>query len=157
MLHITHCQTTAYHPESNGIVKRLQCHLKDAICARTAAATWVLLGLRAQPREDTGLSLAEAVFGAPTVLLNEFLKGDEIPVDTISKIFLSLWSSCFSLAQAQFESPAAQRAPHRSPHLGLAQRNGSPFHPLYNGPTPSSAGDPAPSPSRSGSERRSSP
>jgi hypothetical protein len=31
---------------------------------------WVLLGLRAQPREDTGLSPAEAVFGAPIVLPN---------------------------------------------------------------------------------------
>jgi hypothetical protein len=48
---------------------------------------WVLLGLRAQPREDTGLSPAEAVFGAPIVLPNEFLKGDEIPVNTIQKFF----------------------------------------------------------------------
>jgi hypothetical protein len=41
-------------------------------------ATWseellfVLLGLRAQPREDTGLAPAEAVFGAQIVLPNEF-------------------------------------------------------------------------------------
>jgi hypothetical protein len=41
---------------------------------------WVLLvlGLHAQLREDTGLSPAEAVFGALIVLPNEFLKGDEI-------------------------------------------------------------------------------
>ncbi len=68
MLHISHKQTTAYHPELNGAVVRLHRHLKDALCARAAAATWseelpfVLLGLRAQPREDTGLSPAEAVF-----------------------------------------------------------------------------------------------
>ncbi len=43
---------------------------------RNAAATWskelpfVLLRLRAQPREDTGLSPAEAVFGAQIVFLN---------------------------------------------------------------------------------------
>jgi transposase InsO family protein len=49
MLNISHKQTTAYHPESNGAVKRLHCRL---------------LGLRAQLREDTGLSPAEAVFGA---------------------------------------------------------------------------------------------
>jgi hypothetical protein len=76
MLNISHRQTTAYHSESNGAVVRLHCCLKDALCARAAAATWskelpfVLLGLQAQLREDTGLSPAEAVFGAPTVLPN---------------------------------------------------------------------------------------
>jgi hypothetical protein len=47
----------------------------------------VLLGLRAQPREDTGLSLAEAVFGAQIVLPNKFLQNDELSVDTIDKKF----------------------------------------------------------------------
>jgi hypothetical protein len=94
MLNITHRQTTTYHPEANCAVERLHCCHKDALRARTAAATWakellwVLLGLRAQPREDTGLSLAEAVFGTPIVLPNEFLHGEEISVDNISKVFL---------------------------------------------------------------------
>jgi hypothetical protein len=97
MLHITHRQTTAYHPESNGAVERLHRRLKDALRARTTAATWaeeipwVLLGLRAQPREDTGLSPAEAVIVALIVLPNEFLNRDEIPVSTISKKIFSLW------------------------------------------------------------------
>jgi hypothetical protein len=34
-------------------------------------------------REDTGLSLAEAVFGAQIVLPNEFLQNYELSVDTI--------------------------------------------------------------------------
>jgi transposase InsO family protein len=61
MLNISHKQTTAHHPESNGAVERLHRHLKDALRVRHCA-TWseelpfVLLGLRAQPREDTGLS-----------------------------------------------------------------------------------------------------
>ncbi len=52
MLNIPHKQTTAYHPESNGAVQRLHHHLKDALCARAAAATcskelpFVLLGLQ---------------------------------------------------------------------------------------------------------------
>jgi hypothetical protein len=38
---------------------------------------------------------AEVVFGAPIDLPNEFLKGDEIPIDTISKLFLkSLVEKC---------------------------------------------------------------
>ena len=78
MLNIRHRQTTAYHPEANGVVERLHRRLKDALKARAAAANWseeihwVLLGLRAQPREDNGLSPAESVFGCPLVLPNEF-------------------------------------------------------------------------------------
>jgi transposase InsO family protein len=84
MLNISHRQTAAYHPKLNGAVERLHRRLKDALRAHAAAATWseelpfVLLGLRAQPREDTGLSPAEAVFGAPIMLPNEFLQGEEI-------------------------------------------------------------------------------
>jgi hypothetical protein len=76
VLHITHRQTTGYHPELIDAVERLQCCLKDVLRARSAAATWaedvpwVLLGLHAQPKEDTGLSLALAVFGALIVLPN---------------------------------------------------------------------------------------
>jgi hypothetical protein len=74
MLNISNWLTTAYHPEWNGAVERLHRHLKDALRARAAVATWseelpfVLLGLRAQLREDTGLSPADAVFGSPIVL-----------------------------------------------------------------------------------------
>jgi transposase InsO family protein len=95
MLNITHGQTTAYHPEANGAVKRLHRRLKDALHARVAAATWakklpwVLLGLRAQPREDTALSSAEAVFGTPIVLPNKFFHREELSVDKISKKFLN--------------------------------------------------------------------
>jgi hypothetical protein len=91
MLHISHRQTTAYTTLSRTV------RLKDCTAAsRTPfahAATWseklpfVLLGLRAQPREDTGLSLAEAVFGALIVLPNEFLQNEEMPVNAIIKIF----------------------------------------------------------------------
>jgi transposase InsO family protein len=55
MLNISHKQTTAYHPESNGAVERLHRRLKDTLRARATAATWseelpfVLLELRAQP------------------------------------------------------------------------------------------------------------
>jgi hypothetical protein len=64
---------------SNGAVERFHCCLEHALFARTAMATWaeeipwILLGLHAKLREDTGLSPAEAVFGAPIVWLNEFL------------------------------------------------------------------------------------
>jgi hypothetical protein len=89
MLGISHLQTTAYHPESIGAVQRLHCHLKNVLCSSAAVATWseelpfVLLGLRAQLREDAGLSPAEAVFGAPIVLPYKFLQSEEISVNSI--------------------------------------------------------------------------
>jgi hypothetical protein len=56
MLNISHKQTTAYHPESNGAVERLRHRLKDTLRARAATATsseglpFVLLRLGAQSR-----------------------------------------------------------------------------------------------------------
>ncbi len=79
-LSIVHHQTTAYHPEANGVVERLHHCLKDALRAPAAAATcaneipWVLFSLHLQPREDIGLSPAEAVFGAPLFCLTTFCR-----------------------------------------------------------------------------------
>jgi hypothetical protein len=93
LLNISPKQSTAYHPELNSAVERLHHCLKDALCARTTAATWseklpfVLLGLQGQLREDIGLSPAEAVFGAQIVLPNEFLQNNELSVHSIIKIF----------------------------------------------------------------------
>jgi hypothetical protein len=130
MLNISHRTTTAYYPESNGTVERLHHRLKDALHACAAAATWseellfMLLGFRAQPREDTGLFPAEAVFGAPIVLPNEFLQTEEISFDSIitfSKTLdapdssLVLASSCPgswqpSSSQSQNRFPTRQRS-----------------------------------------------
>jgi transposase InsO family protein len=75
-LSISHIMTTAYHPQSNGMVERFHRHLKEALRARLAAATtdwefhlpWVLLGIRAAPKDDSNVSAAEAVFGQPLML-----------------------------------------------------------------------------------------
>jgi hypothetical protein len=40
MLNISHKRTTAYHPESNSAIERLQRLLKDALCACATTATW---------------------------------------------------------------------------------------------------------------------
>ncbi len=52
LLSVTHVQTTAYHPQANGLVERLHRRLKDALRARSATADWyshlpwVMLGIR---------------------------------------------------------------------------------------------------------------
>jgi hypothetical protein len=56
------------------MVERFHRQLKDALRARLvnqdwlSQLPWVLLGLRAAPKEDCGLSSAEMVFGEPLVL-----------------------------------------------------------------------------------------
>jgi transposase InsO family protein len=70
-LGIKHVLTTAYHPQSNGMVERVHRQLKDALRARGAGPAWhshlpwVLLGLRAAPKEDSAVSSAELVTGTP--------------------------------------------------------------------------------------------
>jgi transposase InsO family protein len=144
MLNISHKQT-AYHPELNGAVERLHHHLKDAVRACAAAVTWskelpfVLLGLRAQLREDTGLSPAEAVFGAQIVLPNEFLQNDEFSVDAIVKNFSkTLHVSAPSLPRHNSSTDLPSELPAKllsAPFIwvhwgGLVP----PLQPLYNSP-----------------------
>ncbi len=58
-LGITHHTTTAYHPASNGMVERAHRQVKEALRARAAQndwpahLSWVLLGLRTAPKEDS--------------------------------------------------------------------------------------------------------
>jgi hypothetical protein len=79
LLSIKHTQTTAYHPQSNGLVERFHRRLKDALRARAAGADWynhvpwVLLGMRTACSEDADFSPAEAVFGSQLILPGQFL------------------------------------------------------------------------------------
>ena len=63
--------TTGYHPQSNGMVERFHCQLKNSLRARGAGADWpahlpwVLLGLQAATKKDSGISSAEMFNGVP--------------------------------------------------------------------------------------------
>ena len=70
ILGIQHIQTSAYHPQHNGKVERMHRSLKDAIRSRLNGRKmwlnelpWALLGLRACPNGDTGISPAQMVMG----------------------------------------------------------------------------------------------
>jgi hypothetical protein len=73
-LGIQHIKTTAYHPQSNGMVERLHRQVKEALRARRCGSgwlehlPWVLLGIRSAPKEECGISAAEAVFGIPLTI-----------------------------------------------------------------------------------------
>ena len=83
-----HVTTTAYHPQANGMVERVHGQLKNALRARGAETDWplhlpwALMGLRAAPKEVSGVSSAEAVFGQQMVLPGTLLNVPEAsPVD----------------------------------------------------------------------------
>ncbi len=83
-LGIQHLLTSAYHPQSNGLVERFHRQLKDALRARLAGVQWVehlpwvLLGLRAAPKEDSNISSAEMVYGLPLTLPGEMCQSPEV-------------------------------------------------------------------------------
>jgi transposase InsO family protein len=84
-LGIKHAMTTAFHPQSNGAVERFHRRLKDSLRARLAGVEWpqhlpwVMLGLRAAPREDSGVSAAELVYGSPLALPGVLISAPEPP------------------------------------------------------------------------------
>jgi hypothetical protein len=89
LLGVEHITTTAYHPQSNGMVEWAHRQLKDALRAQMAASDWplhlpwVLPGLRAAPKEDSGVFSAELLYGTALALPGQFLAAEELPVARI--------------------------------------------------------------------------
>jgi hypothetical protein len=85
LLGIQHHPTSAYHPQANGMVERFHRQLKNSLRARLCGSNWVdhlpwvLLGLRAAPKEDSGVSSAEMLYGSPLSLPGQFLTSAEPP------------------------------------------------------------------------------
>ena len=73
-------QTTAYHPQANGMIERLHCQPKNSLKARTDDPYWmghlpmVLLGIRTAWREDPDCSPAELVYGSSLRIPDEFVE-----------------------------------------------------------------------------------
>ena len=135
--------TIAYHPQANGMVEHSHRQLKNALRARLAASDWpdhlpwVLLGLRSAPKEDSGVSSAELVFGQPLSLPGQFVDAAEPPAAAF------LQEMRVSVVPPPVTRPLtyAQVVSKPSPGLATAEfvyvrRGGSgpPLAPLYSGP-----------------------
>ena len=77
------------------MVERAHRQLKDALRAHEAGAdwpdhlAWVLLGLRAAPKESSELSSAQLVFGQPLILPGELKDVHEAPPDLFNSLLQS--------------------------------------------------------------------
>ena len=69
------------------MVERFHRQLKNSLRARLASSDWfehlpwVLLGLRTSPREDSGTSTSEAVYGSLLTLPGQFLEVQDPPTN----------------------------------------------------------------------------
>ena len=86
-----HSETTpAYHPEANGMVERWHRTLKNTIsCDQYIDKNWasrlliILLGLRAQPHLDSGLSPHQQAFGMELTLPADLASKEAQELDSV--------------------------------------------------------------------------
>ena len=91
--------TTAFHPQSNGMVERFHRCLKASLRARLSGSRWandlplVLLGLRSAPRDVDGVSTAERLYGTTLCFPSQFLDVPNFPSESTLKHFRSVVDS----------------------------------------------------------------
>jgi hypothetical protein len=144
LLSIKHTQTTAYHPQSNGLVERFHRRLKDALRARAAGADWylhvpwVLLGMRTSCSEEADFSPAEAVFGSQLVLPGQFLSTPEPPSPTFLQDFQGVLAGRPPPPTSHHTTPSPTTLPEDLllSRFVLVRRDAAqpPLGPLYDGP-----------------------
>lgn len=141
-LGISHNMTTAYHPQSNGMIERAHRQLKNSLRSRMATGDWsdhlpwVLMGLRAAPKEDCGLSSAELLLGSPMTLPGEILSSPDSPPSFFIEQLRSGQPPPPTRPLAASGSPAAPTSALLQSELVYIKRGGSapPLSPLYMGP-----------------------
>ena len=135
---MAHNKTTAYHPQSNGMVERVHRQLKEGLTARSADTDWpdhlpwVLLNIRNSPKSDSNVSAAEMVYGARLTLPAQPAAEGETPAAEVEEA---------RRGQTIPTRPATRPPPVEIPaHLAWATmvyvRKGAkgPLAPPYSGP-----------------------
>lgn len=144
LLGIQHSPTTAFHPQSNGMVERYHRRLKDSLRSRLASSDWyhhlpwVMLGLRIAPREDSSVSSAELVYGSTLAVPGEFLDSrEELPPEVFLRRIRSLLSQQSLPPLHNVPVAPSTVTPELLKSKLVFVRNDShtpPLTPLYSGP-----------------------
>lgn len=138
--------TTAYHPQSNGLVERFHRQMKAALKARLSGPNWidelpwVLLGIRTAPKADLHASSAELVYGAPLTVPGDFVSPQSnLSVETEAHL-RRLRETVRALAPVPMSRHGTRRT-HMPPALKdskfvFIRRDGykTPLTPPYEGP-----------------------
>ena len=95
MLGAQHSSTTAYHPQSNGMVERFHRQLKASLMSLSDKnSNWisdlplVMLGIRTSVKEDLHLSTAQMVFGECLRIPNAFFP-DSMPSAETKEMYIA--------------------------------------------------------------------
>ena len=95
------------------MIKRFHCSLESALRSHLTGSDWflhlplVLLGLRTVSKDDTGLSVSEAVYGLPLTIPGEIVGSPELPP--------SAYLSKIEQAVAGFAVPPPHHVPQSPP------------------------------------------
>jgi hypothetical protein len=139
-LGIHHVTTTAYHPQSNGMIERAHRQIKDALRSRAAGdkwpahLPWILLGLRAAPKDDSNTSSAELVFGCRITVPGQFLDSPEPPAISFLEALQDVQP--IPTRQRSYAEVAAALPPELLAAKFVYTKGGSvpPLSPPYEGP-----------------------
>jgi hypothetical protein len=138
-LKIQHITTTAFHPQANGMIERAHRQLKDALPSRLAGVEWpqhlpwVLLGLRAAPKDSRAVSSAELVYGAAVSFPGQLRTSEERPVEE----FVQLLKETVPPPTRLRGSPSPMVPPHLVAvcYVYISRDSKpSPLSPVYQGP-----------------------
>jgi hypothetical protein len=126
------------------MVERAHRTLKEALKARLAGADWlshlpwVLLSLRSTPKEDSNISAAELVYGAPLLLPGQLQCGPEPPPATYAEKARMLPVSLPTRPLPPSAPAPSVPAELQSAAYVYVRRSGvsPPLTPAYSGPYP---------------------